>query len=304
MQTHHRQTQHRPIHRLLLTLATLAVAGATSEVSAAKANAAKPKPKPKPAPQAPAQNELSSLEKTEKIVSIGKNLWDAARTELFGGESENSDYAYYTASIALVKYQDQTIIESKDLTTTINRLHWMDAKHNAEQYKTETIYVKASGEQNASVDQNPFPHSWGNVPNLKSVEYPDPGKKIRKDITFSIKPTQYKLLLNLEKASSNPAHRIDSAPILETLNHQEVGTSEDYQTYQEISSSSFIRNRPVKTIEFDNRAASIHWNAAQIMQYPLTNCVTVTGDHLVHFLVPKKANNIIVPPIKHQKLQP
>ena len=110
MQTHHRQTQHRPIHRLLLTLATLAVAGATSEVSAAKANAAKPKPKPKPAPQAPAQNELSSLEKTEKIVSIGKNLWDAARTELFGGESENTDYAYYTASIALVKYQDITVI--------------------------------------------------------------------------------------------------------------------------------------------------------------------------------------------------
>jgi len=302
MLTHHRQTQHRPTHRLLLALATLAVAGTTPEVSAAKASAAKPKPKP--APQAPAQNKLSSLEKTEKIVSIGKNLWDAARTELFGGESENTDYAYYTASIALVKYQDQTIIESKDLTTTINRLHWLDNNYKSDQYKTETIYLKSNGEQNASVDKNPFPHSWGNVPNLKSVEYPDPGKKIKKDITFSIKPTQYKLLLNLEKASSNPAHRIDSAPILETLNYQEVGTSEDYQTYQDISSSSFIENRPVKTIEFDNRAASIHWDTSQIMQYPLTNCVTVTGDHLVHFLVPNKANIFIVPPIKDQNLQP
>lgn len=302
MQTHHRQTQYRPTHHLLLALATLAVAGTTPEVSAAKASAAKPKPKP--APQAPAQNKLSSLEKTEKIVSIGKNLWDAARTELFGGGSENTDYAYYTASIVLVKYQDQTIIESKDTTTIINRLHWLDTKHNAEQYKTETIYVKASGEQNASVDQNPFPHSWGNVPNLKSVEYPDPGKKIKNNITFSIKPTQYKLLLNLEKASSNPAHTIDSAPILETLNYQEVGPNEDYRTYQDISSSSFIVNRPVKTIEFDNRAASVHWNAAQIMQYPLTNCVTVAGDHLVHFLVPKKANIIIVPPFKDQKPQP
>jgi hypothetical protein len=133
----------------------------------------------------------------------------------------------------------------------------------------------------------------------------EPGvRRVENNITVSIKPTQYKLLLNLEKASSNPVHTIDSAPILETLNYQEVGPNEDYKTYQDISSSSFIVNRPVKTIEFDNRAASVHWNAAQIMQYPLTNCVTVAGDHLVHFLVPKKANIIIVPPFKDQKPQP
>ena len=284
-----------------LTLAIVAAALTAPQAFAAKASSAKPKPKP--APPALSQPASGALDKAEKIVSIGKDLWDIAKAELTSGTG-NSDYAYYTASIVLFKYQDETIIVSKDSTQRINRFHWQNPQSKQEHYKTEIKHIKTGGDEEHLYDYNPFPHSWGNVPSVKSVHYPDPGKKVRQEITFTIKPTQYKLLLNLEKPSANLANLIDSAPILETLNYQEVKPDEDYETYRQISSSSFIENRPIKTQRWDTRSASIHFNAAQVQQYPLTNCATVAGDHMIHFLVSRKASFIVAPDSPSASPQP
>jgi len=82
-------------------LSLLATTLTTSEAHAAKSSSSKPKPKP--APQSPGKD-LSPLEKVEKIVSIGQNVFSAANAA-WGTE----DYAYYTASLELVNYNDLTV---------------------------------------------------------------------------------------------------------------------------------------------------------------------------------------------------
>jgi hypothetical protein len=101
MHSHRRFQRHR--HCLFVMLTLLATTLTTSEAYAAKSSSSKPKPKPKPAPQSPGKD-LSPLEKVEKIVSIGQNVFSAANAA-WGTE----DYAYYTASLELVNYNDLTV---------------------------------------------------------------------------------------------------------------------------------------------------------------------------------------------------
>jgi hypothetical protein len=99
MHSHRRLQRHR--HCLFVMLSLLATTLTTSEAHAAKSSSSKPKPKP--APQSPGKD-LSPLEKVEKIVSIGQNVFSAANA-VWGTE----DYAYYTASLELVNYNDLTV---------------------------------------------------------------------------------------------------------------------------------------------------------------------------------------------------
>ncbi|MCX6869026.1 MAG: hypothetical protein NTY84_00150, partial [Verrucomicrobia bacterium] len=82
---------HRHHHRysLSLILTLLATTLTTSEAYAAKGSTAKPKP-------GATGNNLSPLEKAEKIVSIGQNIFSAANA-VWDGVNRTEDYAYYTA---------------------------------------------------------------------------------------------------------------------------------------------------------------------------------------------------------------
>jgi hypothetical protein len=80
------------------------------EAYAARSSAAKPKPKPKPGA---AGKDMSPLEKVEKIVSIGQNVFSAANA-VWDGVNRTEDYAYYTASLELVNYTDLTVIVAKN----------------------------------------------------------------------------------------------------------------------------------------------------------------------------------------------
>jgi hypothetical protein len=269
----------------MLTL--LATTLTTSEAHAAKSSSSKPKPKP--APQSPGKD-LSPLEKVEKIVSIGQNVFSAANA-VWGTE----DYAYYTASLELVNYNDLTVSVRNKREKKVARTHWLDAKSNTEKYRTVETNIYDDGREDLTINDVPFPHGWGHVNSIKLDHYYDPGKNFKEEITYSMPATQYKILLHLENAPSSRINLIDSARITETLNYQEIQPNETYDNYRKISSSSFIDNRPVKTETFDTREARITMSSAQLISYPKVNAVTVFGDHTIHFLAPRKAHYIISP---------
>jgi len=268
-------------------LSLLATTLTTSEAHAAKSSSSKPKPKP--APQSPGKD-LSPLEKVEKIVSIGQNVFSAANA-VWGTE----DYAYYTASLELVNYKDLTVIVRNKREKKVARTHWLDAKSNTEKYKTVETNIYDDGREDLTINDVPFPHGWGHVNSIQLDHYYDPGKNFKEEITYSMPATQYKILLHLENAPSSRINLIDSARITETLNYQEIQPNETYDNYRKISSSSFIDNRPVKTETFDTREARITMSSAQLISYPKVNAVTVFGDHTIHFLAPRKAHYIISP---------
>ena len=284
MDNHRRLQRHR--HCLFVMLTLLATTLTTSEAYAAKSSSSKPKPKP--ATQSPVKD-LSPLEKVEKIVSIGQNVFSAANT-VWGTE----DYAYYTASLELVNYTDLTVIVANKSKKRIERTHWLDAKSDTEKYTTVRTTVN-DGAVEEEITYNPFPHGWGHVNSIKLDHYYDPGKNFKEEITYSMPATQYKILLHLENAPSSRINLIDSARITETLNYQEIQPNETYDNYRKISSSTFIDNRPVKTETFDTREARITMTSAQLISYPKVNAVTVFGDHTIHFLAPRKAHYIISP---------
>jgi hypothetical protein len=269
----------------MLTL--LATTLTTSEAHAAKSSSSKPTPKP--APQSPGKD-LSPLEKVEKIVSIGQNVFSAANA-VWGTE----DYAYYTASLELVNYNDLTVSVRNKREKKVARTHWLDAKSNTEKYRTVETNIYDDGREDLTINDVPFPHGWGHVNSIKLDHYYDPGKNFKEEITYSMPATQYKILLHLENAPSSRINLIDSARITETLNYQEIQPNETYDNYRKISSSSFIDNRPVKTETFDTREARITMSSAQLISYPKVNAVTVFGDHTIHFLAPRKAHYIISP---------
>jgi hypothetical protein len=269
----------------MLTLLTTTLT--TSEAYAAKSSSSKPKPKP--APQSPGKD-LSPLEKVEKIVSIGQNVFSAANA-VWGTE----DYAYYTASLELVNYNDLTVSVRNKREKKVARTHWLDAKSNTEKYRTVETNIYDDGREDLTINDVPFPHGWGHVNSIKLDHYYDPGKNFKEEITYSMPATQYKILLHLENAPSSRINLIDSARITETLNYQEIQPNETYDNYRKISSSSFIDNRPVKTETFDTREARITMSSAQLISYPKVNAVTVFGDHTIHFLAPRKAHYIISP---------
>jgi hypothetical protein len=268
-------------------LSLLATTLTTSEAHAAKSSSSKPKPKP--APQSPGKD-LSPLEKVEKIVSIGQNVFSAANA-VWGTE----DYAYYTASLELVNYNDLTVSVRNKREKKVARTHWLDAKSNTEKYRTVETNIYDDGREDLTINDVPFPHGWGHVNSIKLDHYYDPGKNFKEEITYSMPATQYKMLLHLENAPSSRINLIDSARITETLNYQEIQPNETYDNYRKISSSSFIDNRPVKTETFDTREARITMSSAQLISYPKVNAVTVFGDHTIHFLAPRKAHYIISP---------
>jgi hypothetical protein len=268
-------------------LSLLATTLTTSEAHAAKSSSSKPKPKP--APQSPGKD-LSPLEKVEKIVSIGQNVFSAANAA-WGTE----DYAYYTASLELVNYNDLTVSVRNKREKKVARTHWLDAKSNTEKYRTVETNIYDDGREDLTINDVPFPHGWGHVNSIKLDHYYDPGKNFKEEITYSMPATQYKILLHLENAPSSRINLIDSARITETLNYQEIQPNETYDNYRKISSSSFIDNRPVKTETFDTREARITMSSAQLISYPKVNAVTVFGDHTIHFLAPRKAHYIISP---------
>ena len=268
-------------------LSLLATTLTTSEAHAAKSSSSKPKPKP--APQSPGKD-LSPLEKVEKIVSIGQNVFSAANA-VWGTE----DYAYYTASLELVNYNDLTVSVRNKREKKVARTHWLDAKSNTEKYRTVETNIYDDGREDLTINDVPFPHGWGHVNSIKLDHYYDPGKNFKEEITYSMPATQYKILLHLENAPSSRINLIDSARITETLNYQEIQPNETYDNYRKISSSSFIDNRPVKTETFDTREARITMSSAQLISYPKVNAVTVFGDHTIHFLAPRKAHYIISP---------
>ena len=285
MHSHRRLQRHR--HCLFVMLSLLATTLTTSEAHAAKSSSSKPKPKP--APQSPGKD-LSPLEKVEKIVSIGQNVFSAANA-VWGTE----DYAYYTASLELVNYNDLTVSVRNKREKKVARTHWLDAKSNTEKYRTVETNIYDDGREDLTINDVPFPHGWGHVNSIKLDHYYDPGKNFKEEITYSMPATQYKILLHLENAPSSRINLIDSARITETLNYQEIQPNETYDNYRKISSSSFIDNRPVKTETFDNREARITMSSAQLISYPKVNAVTVFGDHTIHFLAPRKAHYIISP---------
>ena len=268
-------------------LSLLATTLTTSEAHAAKSSSSKPKPKP--APQSPGKD-LSPLEKVEKIVSIGQNVFSAANAA-WGTE----DYAYYTASLELVNYNDLTVSVRNKREKKVARTHWLDAKSNTEKYRTVETNIYDDGREDLTINDVPFPHGWGHVNSIKLDHYYDPGKNFKEEITYSMPATQYKILLHLENAPSSRINLINSARITETLNYQEIQPNETYDNYRKISSSSFIDNRPVKTETFDTREARITMSSAQLISYPKVNAVTVFGDHTIHFLAPRKAHYIISP---------
>lgn len=287
MHSHRRLQRHRHCLFVMLTLLTTTLT--TSEAHAAKSSSSKPKPKPKPAPQSPGKD-LSPLEKVEKIVSIGQNVFSAANA-VWGTE----DYAYYTASLELVNYNDLTVSVRNKREKKVARTHWLDAKSNTEKYRTVETNIYDDGREDLTINDVPFPHGWGHVNSIKLDHYYDPGKNFKEEITYSMPATQYKILLHLENAPSSRINLIDSARITETLNYQEIQPNETYDNYRKISSSSFIDNRPVKTETFDTREARITMSSAQLISYPKVNAVTVFGDHTIHFLAPRKAHYIISP---------
>ena len=288
MYSHRRLQRHRHCLFVMLTLLTTTLT--TSEAYAAKSSSSKPKPKPKPAPQSPGKD-LSPLEKVEKIVSIGQNVFSAANA-VWGTE----DYAYYTASLELVNYNDLTVSVRNKREKKVARTHWLDAKSNTEKYRTVETNIYDDGREDLTINDVPFPHGWGHVNSIKLDHYYDPGKNFKEEITYSMPATQYKILLHLENAPSSRINLIDSARITETLNYQEIQPNETYDNYRKISSSSSINNRPIKTETYDTRTAHITMNSAQLISYPKVNAVTVYQDHTIHFLAPRKAIYIIAPP--------
>ena len=70
----------------MLTL--LATTLTTSEAYAAKSSSAKPKPKPKPGATG---KDMSPLEKVEKIVSIGQNVFSAANAVWVGVSGKDGE---------------------------------------------------------------------------------------------------------------------------------------------------------------------------------------------------------------------
>jgi hypothetical protein len=173
-------------------LSLLATTLTTSEAHAAKSSSSKPKPKP--APQSPGKD-LSPLEKVEKIVSIGQNVFSAANA-VWGTE----DYAYYTASLELVNYNDLTVSVRNKREKKVARTHWLDAKSNTEKYRTVETNIYDDGREDLTINDVPFPHGWGHVNSIKLDHYYDPGKNFKEEITYSMPATQYKILLHLENA--------------------------------------------------------------------------------------------------------
>jgi hypothetical protein len=237
---------------------------------------------------------MSPLEKVEKIVSIGQNVFSAANA-VWDGVNRTEDYAYYTASLELVNYTDLTVIDSNKSQKSIDRTHWLDAKSGTEKYRTEVTTNNDDGDAETSITYNHFPHGWGQVNSIKLDHYYYPGVKIKSEITYSMPATQYKILLHLENAPSSKINLIDSARIIETLNYQEIQPNETYDNYRRIRSSTFIDNRPIKTETYDTRTAHITMNSAQLISYPKVNAVTVYQDHTIHFLAPRRAIYIIAP---------
>ena len=271
----------------MLTL--LATTLTTSEAYAAKSSSAKPKPKP-----GATGNNLSPLEKADKIVSIGQNIFSAANA-VWDGVNRTEDYAYYTASLELVNYEDLTVIVANKSQKIIERTHWVEPKSGTEKYITVRT-TENDGAVQEEITYNRFPHGWGQVNSIKLNHYYYPGVKIKSETTYSMPATQYKILLHLENAPSSKINLIDSARIIETLNYQEIQPKETYDNYRKISSSSFIDNRPIKTETYDTRTAHITMSSAQLISYPKVNAVTVYQDHTIHFLAPRKAIYIIAPP--------
>ena len=237
---------------------------------------------------------MSPLEKVEKIVSIGQNVFSAANS-VWDGVNRTEDYAYYTASLELVNYTDLTVIDSNKSQKAIDRTHWLDAKSGTEKYRTEVTTNNDGGDAETSTTYDPFPHGWGQVNSIKLDHYYDPGKNFKEEITYSMPATQYKILLHLQNAPSSKINLIDSARIIETLNYQEIQPNETYDNYRRIRSSTFIDNRPIKTETYDTRTAHITMNSAQLISYPKVNAVTVYQDHTIHFLAPRRAIYIIAP---------
>ena len=237
---------------------------------------------------------MSPLEKVEKIVSIGQNVFSAANA-VWDGVNRTEDYAYYTASLELVNYEDLTVIVANKSQKIIERTHWVEPKSGTEKYITVRT-TENDGAVQEEITYNRFPHGWGQVNSIKLNHYYYPGVKIKSETTYSMPATQYKILLHLENAPSSKINLIDSARIIETLNYQEIQTKETYDNYRKISSSSFIDNRPIKTETYDTRTAHITMSSAQLISYPKVNAVTVYQDHTIHFLAPRKAIYIIAPP--------
>jgi hypothetical protein len=282
--------RHHHSYSLSLMLTLLATTLTTSEAYAAKSSSAKPKPKP-----GATGKDMSPLEKVEKIVSIGQNVFSAANA-VWDGVNRTEDYAYYTASLELVNYTDLTVIVANKSRKRIERTHWLDAKSGTEKYRTEVTTNNDGGDAETSTTYNHFPHGWGQVNSIKLDHYYYPGVNIKSEITYSMPATQYKILLHLENAPSSKINLIDSTRIIETLNYQEIQPNETYDNYRKISSSSFIDNRPIKTETYDTRTAHITISSAQLISYPKVNAVTVYQDHTIHFLAPRKAIYIIAPP--------
>ena len=283
---------HRHHHRysLSLILTLLATTLTTSEAYAAKSSSAKPKPKP-----GATGNNLSPLEKADKIVSIGQNIFSAANA-VWDGVNRTEDYAYYTASLELVLYEDLTVIVANKSQKRIERTHWVEPKSGTEKYITVRTTENDGAVQEEITSETHFPHGWGHVNSIKLDHYYYPGVNIKSEITYSMPATKYKMLLHLEKAPSDKIHLIDSARIIETLNYQEIQPNETYDNYRKISSSSSINNRPIKTETYDTRTAHITMSSAQLISYPKINAVTISGDHTIHFLAPRKNIYIIAPP--------
>ena len=281
--------RHHHSYRLSLMLTLLATTLTTSEAYAAKSSSAKPKPKP-----GATGKDMSPLEKVEKIVSIGQNVFSAANS-VWDGVNRTEDYAYYTASLELAHYQDLTIINRDKIIIRTTRIHWLDTKSGTEKYRTEETINNDGGDVKTSTTYDPFPHGWGQVNLIKLDHYYDPGKNFKEEITYSMPATQYKILLHLQNAPSSKINLIDSARIIETLNYQEIQPNETYDNYRRIRSSTFIDNRPIKTETYDTRTAHITMNSAQLISYPKVNAVTVYQDHTIHFLAPRRAIYIIAP---------
>ena len=237
---------------------------------------------------------MSPLEKVEKIVSIGQNVFSAANA-VWDGVNRTEDYAYYTASLELVHYEDLTIIVSNKSQKRIERAHWVEPKSGTDKYITVRTTENDGSVQEEITSETHFPHGWGHVNSIKLDHYYYPGVKIKSEITYSMPATQYKILLHLENAPSSKINLIDSARIIETLNYQEIQPNETYDNYRRIRSSTFIDNRPIKTETYDTRTAHITMNSAQLISYPKVNAVTVYQDHTIHFLAPRRAIYIIAP---------
>ena len=281
---------HRHHHRysLSLILTLLATTLTTPEAYAAKSSTAKPKP-------GATGNNLSPLEKAEKIVSIGQNIFSAANA-VWDGVNRTEDYAYYTASLELVLYEDLTVIVANKSQKRIERTHWVEPKSGTEKYITVRTTENDGAVQEEITSETHFPHGWGHVNSIKLDHYYYPGVNIKSEITYSMPATKYKILLHLENVPSSKINLIDSARIIETLNYQEIQPDETYDNYRRLRSSNFIDNRPVKTETYDTRSANITMNSAQLIIYPKVNAVTVFGNHTIHFLAPRKAIYIIAPP--------